>query len=91
MQSIDVQLGNLPLILSCYSNGCISIARAANFKCIIDQPQVGVMAFIDAEGISIGTETEIIYEEMLEYKQMPELLSWLKAQNMEMPVLRKGN
>ena len=86
MKFIQVQINKLPLVLCCFSDGSIAIHRMCNFSTIIDQPEEGVQAIISNEDIYIGAETEIEYGERYYYKEVPELLAWLVAQNMEMPV-----
>lgn len=87
MQYYSFHLGALPLVINCFETGQISISRGiAKMPLIIDQPEVGVQAIISQEDIAIGADTVIQYDYLYAYRQMPELLSWLQAQKMELPL-----
>ena len=90
MQALKVQLQPFPIFIVCYSNGQVSFERMGDFSTIVDQPEDGVQAIISNEDICIGANTVISYNEMLDYKEMPELLSWLLSAKLEMPIIRKG-
>lgn len=85
MWSVQLQISRLPILITCYENGCVSFDRASNFKLFIDQPEQGVQAIISNEDIAIGADTVIEYGNLYEYKEMPELLAWLQAQQMQFP------
>lgn len=89
---ITMQLNRLPIALSFHPQGLIAFQRLTDafgneldFRTIIDNPEVGVQAIISVDDVFIGAETVLQYGEFYEYKQMPELLAWLKAQEMIMP------
>ncbi len=77
----------LPIQLNCYQDGTIAFEKMVFFQTIVDQPELGVQAIFDADGIFVGANTQLEYNERYEYKQMPELFAWLVAQQMEMPSL----
>ncbi len=90
MQGIQLPLGSLPLTISCFENGKVSIQRMANFPTIIDQVEQGIQAIWDADGGTIGSGTEINYGEMYSYRELPELAAYIAHQKLEMPEFRKG-
>ncbi len=91
MQGIQLPLGSLPLTISCFENGQVSIQRMANFPTIVDQPEQGIQAIWDVDGGTIGSGTEISYGEMYNYKELPELAAYITAQGMTLPEFGKGN
>lgn len=80
-----MQVNTLPIQISCYADGYVAFKRVANVPVLIDQPEQGVQAIISPLDIYIGADTEVKYGVRYPYKEMPELLSWIKAQQMEMP------
>ncbi len=84
MWAIDIQLGNLPIAMSCYANGTISFERLGNFKPIVEYSGDGLQICLSNDDVIIGTTT---YEdgEMINYKIEPELLAWLQAQDLQVP------
>ena len=84
MRGIEMQIGNLPLSLTCYENGQVQISRIANFPTIVDQPEQGVMGIFDSEGATIGT-TDISYGEMLNLNELGQVKAWIAAQGLELP------
>ena len=82
---MEIQINRLPIKIVLYNNGCISFERLTNFATIVDSPEQGVQAILSNEDMYIGADTVIEYEQMYSYKQIPELLSWIKAQGMKMP------
>lgn len=86
MNGIPVKLNNLPIYIICYENGWINFQKDRHkIATVVDQPEQGVQAIIDDDGISIGANTEVEYGLCYEYKSEPELLAWLKAQNLQFP------
>jgi hypothetical protein len=57
----------------------------ANFHTIVDILGDGLQAIISNEDIAIGSDTVIEYNQLCEYREMPELLAWLQAQKMMLP------
>lgn len=90
MRRVPLQLGKLPIQITCWENGCVSFDRYSSFNVIIDSPEVGVQAIISNEDIVIGADTVIEYGQLYEYKEMPELLAWLQAFEITMPKFKKG-
>lgn len=90
MMHVELPLGSLPLVISCYFNGCVSFRPFPGLTTLIDQPEDGVQAIITTEDIAIGADTVIEYDTLYEYKEMSELLAWLQAQNMIMPKFKQG-
>ena len=84
MNAIQVQIGNLPLVLQCFSNGLVSILRMADFKTIIDQDENKTTAMFDNSGFKIGEES-YNYGEAIEYKHNTEVLTWLQKQGLTSP------
>lgn len=80
-----IAMPGLPLQLRCYADGTVSFHQLGLSKAYVDQPEPGIQAIIDADGIFVGSNTELVYNERYVYKDMPELFSWLVAQKLEMP------
>jgi hypothetical protein len=75
-----IQIGSLPLDLTCYSNGCISVQPLGAFATIIDQTPSGV-CIISVEDMLIYGE-HIVYNTMIEINHEHSLKQWLISQNM---------
>jgi hypothetical protein len=75
-----IQIGSLPLALTCYSNGCISIQPLGGFAAIIDQTPSGV-CIISVEDMLLYGE-QIVYNTMIEINHEHSLKQWLISQNM---------
>lgn len=86
MNGIGLALKGLPIQLQCYQDGTVAFAKLGLFKAIVDQPGDGLQAIITTEDIAIGADTVIEYGMRYRYKEMPELLAYLKSLDMEMPV-----
>jgi hypothetical protein len=84
MHQYQIALGSLPVHLILLSNGTVVFIRVANFNVIFDQKHDGVNAvFIDDHFTLSGTD--YFYNTIYEYKQIPEMLAWLKQQNLQQP------
>ena len=79
MNAVQLQLGNLPLSLTCFLNATISFTPTQQFKAIVDGD-----VKIDMQGITVGDE-EYLYNQQIEYKKDEQLLKWLQSLNMTMP------
>lgn len=89
---IQVQIGRLPLKLTCMSDGMISITRAREFGTLIDFSLKDTYAVFDGDGIHFDTQTHQTsyeYDTPIDYKKEPLLLEWLQAQNLVTPVFPK--
>lgn len=87
MQYVTMRLGHLPILMALADTGEIAFQPAIHFNTLIDQPEDGVQAIFDMDGFTVGADTEIEYGVFYEYKQMPELLYWLKTLKLEEPNL----
>lgn len=85
MLQASFQINKLPLQITFYEDGLISIERYHNFHAIVDCLGDGLQAIISNEDIFIGSACVIEYGMRYEYKQEQELLAWLTAQQMVMP------
>lgn len=81
---LSTPLGNLPLSLVLVSTGQIGLVPRGAFPVLFDQPEQGIHAIITPEKMVVGN-TDVPYNTSLKYKEMPELLEWLKAQSLEKP------
>ena len=86
MQTPSLQINSLPLQITCYSNGLISIERLANFHTIVDDNG----AIISNEDIMISKDCVVEYGELQDYKSSSELLKWLQTQQMIMPMFKRN-
>lgn len=83
MMQVQVSIANMPVNLVLNSEGSLAFIRVADFKTIFDQPESGINAVFNADGFSIEDE-KFVYNQFYQYKQMPQMLEWLKQQNMEL-------
>lgn len=90
MEQITFQINNLPLNLTLLSNGCIALSPNQQFHTIIEQPENGISAIYDMDGLTIDSELELEYNSMTEYKHIPKLLQWLQQQGIEKPNVQRG-
>lgn len=74
---------HLPVDLLCLSDGCIVFMPKTN-SVIVD----GDVIF-DAKGFSINS-IEYAYGAPINYKEIPEMLEWLKAQNLPTPQFKRS-
>ena len=79
MQAVQLQLGNLPLLLTCFMNATISFAPTQHFKAIIDGDVT-----LDMAGFTVCGEA-YEYNTQIEYKKDANLLKWLQSLNLQMP------
>lgn len=84
MYKVDTGMGGLPLVLSCYSNGQISVKPSHRFKPIVEDLS-GTMLVIYEEGIAIGKEVVLEYGVAANYQNHPLLVKWLQQQNLVAP------
>ena len=85
MYAVSQQLGNLPIQISYLSNGYVVFDRLADFQTIVDNLGDGVQAILSNQDIAIGANTVVEYGMQQDYKNEPELLAWLVAQNLTPP------
>ena len=85
MQSVQIQLNNLPLTLTCIMDGTIAISPNQQFKSIID----GNVKF-DMSGFSIE-ENDYLYNTAISFKEDEKLLKWLQSLNMTMPSFQQNH
>lgn len=83
---IGMQLGPLPIQIVYDSSGMVGFNRLANFRTIVENLEDGLQIIYSNEDIVVGT-TELAYNVLHDYKNMPEVLYWLKSQQLEMPQL----
>lgn len=86
MQTSPIRIGSLPIGLICTDRADIAFVRLAQFKAIYDYPTTkdGIDAMFDAEGFSIG-DTCFDWGVLYNYKEIPEMLTWLQRQNLNNP------
>jgi hypothetical protein len=78
-QTKPLHIGGLPLALTCYSNGCISLQPLGSFETIIEQTPLGV-CIISVEDMLLYGE-QIVYNNYYEISHEPILKQWLVNQN----------
>jgi len=84
MFQIQVPIGAMPVNLILLSNATLAFVKVANFGVIFDMPESGVNAVFMEDDFRIGTET-YFYNTVYEYKTIPNMLTWLKQQNLQEP------
>lgn len=88
MYQVQVAVGNMPINLLLLSNGHVAFTRVANFKALFDQSNGGdIVAMFYESDFTIGAET-FQYNTSYPYKGIPDMLAWLKAQQLIQPVLQ---
>ena len=81
-----LNIGTFPIHIVLCLNATLAFVRVGPFKTIIDNGGDIEATFTPTE-FYIGKEKIMyIYETTYPYKQIPEMLSWLKAQNLFMPI-----
>jgi hypothetical protein len=75
----QVPLGNLPVQLILLQDGTLVFIRVSHVGYILDQGEVSA-TFTD-EGFIVGN-LELWYNTIYSYKDKPELLQWLKQQQL---------
>lgn len=89
MQQVELPLGTLPIKAVFLSNGLLALVRYAASPIILDQPEksgVSAEIYSDTMVLSLGEEKEeVSFQTMLDWKNSPLLLSWLKQQNIQFP------
>jgi len=82
---VQIPIGNLPINLVLLSDGTLVFVRVAKFGCIIDQaPEGGVGAVFYDDHFLVENE-EFWYNTVYRYKEKPNMLKWLQAQNLTEP------
>lgn len=88
MYQVQVAVGNMPVNLLLLSNGHVAFTRVSNFKALFDQCNEGnVVAMFYEEDFTIGAET-FQYNTSYPYKEFPDMLAWLKAQQIIQPIIQ---
>lgn len=87
MAQIGMQLGSLPIQIIYDSSGTVGFVRMANMPTIVENLEDGLQIIYSNEDIFLGAETQIEYNRLYQYKEIPEMLYWLKSQELEMPTL----
>ena len=88
MYQVQVAVGNMPINLLLLSNGYVAFVRVANFKALFDQSKEGdIVAMFYEEDFTVGAET-FQYNTSYAYKEIPDMLAWLKAQELIKPVIQ---
>jgi hypothetical protein len=79
----QISLGQMmPIGMLCLSNGNIAFFRLQEFETIFDQDEQGItVASFDMEDFDING-TVLKYDCQYNYKEIPELLEWLKSQQL---------
>ena len=85
MQAVQLQLGNLPLTITCITDGTIALSPSRQFNTIFDGD-----VKIDMQCITIGDET-YEYNTQIAYKEDEKLLKWLQSLNITMPSFQQNH
>lgn len=88
MQQVQIQLGNMPIILVLLSDGGLVFVLTRQIKAIIDQGnEVEASFYADEFFFEDGTaEPEwLSYNTVYDFRQYPLMLKWLQQQNLPNP------
>lgn len=85
MNAIQIQLGNLPLSLTCFLNGTIALQPNQQFAAIIDGDVT-----LDMAGFTVCGEA-YEYNTQIDYKKDANLLKWLQSLNLQMPNFQQNH
>lgn len=90
LQQVQVHLGGLPIILVCLSDGTVVFVPVAAFSAIVDVGQeVNAWIFPDefflCDNVT-GSVHDYSYNTIYEYKNLPDMLRWLKQFKLELNV-----
>jgi len=85
MQTIQMQVGTLPINITFMMDGTVALSPLRQFKTIIDE-----YVKLDMVGFTIMDES---YEwgEIIAYKEDEKLLKWLQSLNMTMPSFQQNH
>jgi hypothetical protein len=81
MQQITTRLGTLPINIIFLENGMIALSPQGNFGTLVDG-----LSLFDNKGFSVGVK-QYFYGVMIDYKQEPDLLSYLKSLDLDINVI----
>ena len=82
---VGTQLGSLPIQVVFDSSGQIGFARMANFQTVIENLEDGLSIIYSNDDIYLAENTQLMYNVLYQYKNIPEMITWLKSQNLQMP------
>jgi hypothetical protein len=87
MFQVQVPVGNMPINLILLGNATVAFVRVANFKALFNPCEHGGVdaEFYEAD-FSIGGEV-FQYNTSYPYKEIPQMLQWLKSQNLIAPII----
>lgn len=90
MQQVQVNLGGLPIVLVCLSDSGVVFVPVASFSAIIDTGQeVNAWLFSDEFFLcdnATGQVQDYSYNTVYYYKDLPDMLRWLKQFKLESPL-----
>ena len=91
MMQISFQLAHMPLNLVCLSNGLIAFTRSQHFSTIWESTD-DYEVCIDHDGISftgkdLDEPLDIVYNDMIEWRDKEVLVKWLNSMNLQQPQL----
>ena len=86
---VPIPIAGMPLTLICLGYGSIAIQPSQQFSTLIDQQLGGISAMFNMEGFTIGAE-EYKYGTKIFYKGIPDMIQWLKQQDMPMPAFQNN-
>lgn len=84
MYQIQLPLGNLPILITCFSDSHIGFSYNYQFSAIVDVWGDNKQTIIDMGGIRVD-DINLAYNTKYAYKQMPTVLEWLQSLKLEMP------
>lgn len=82
---VQVAIANLPVNLICISNGTLAFVRTCEFKTLFENSPDGATFYADSFEIAGKAYS---YNTVYDYKQEPEMLEWLIAQKLSLPVFQ---
>lgn len=91
MWQANIPLPSLPIMLVCSADATIEFNRTGDFNTILDSPEDSkkVKAIFAKDGFTIGSES-YEYGEPYSYKEIPEMLQYLKEKEMDFPKFNAG-
>lgn len=88
MQQVQIQIGNMPIILVLLSNGGLVFVPIERIEAILDQGREVEASFFQDEFYfedGVNQIEELSYNTIYNFKEYPLMLKWLKQQNLPNP------
>lgn len=87
LYQVQIPIGGMPINLVLISDGTLVFIKVRPFGVLFDHPESGLKAIFHEDCFTIEGE-EFHYDTIYQYKEIPNMLGWLKQQNLQEPVVQ---